>query len=109
MNRDTQWQVDHQSAYQSCYCTVLHTVDARYDVRGSVLAEMVKACLIHRATLPAAQRAYFVQHASEEAVTYLEKFTARLFFGPQGRFSPQEYRYRPAIDLLEPAPHGQPQ
>lgn len=93
MSRDGQRQVVHQSAYHSCYRTVLDTVDARYDVRGSVLAEMVKACLAHRAILPAAQRAYFTQHAPEEAVAYLEKFTATLLFGPQGRFSPQEYRY----------------
>ncbi len=53
----------------------------------------MKACLAHRAILPAAQRAYFTQHAPEEAVAYLEKFTATLLFGPQGRFSPQEYRY----------------
>ncbi|GLF14354.1 hypothetical protein JQS64_26890 [Pseudomonas aeruginosa] len=93
MSRDTQQQVDYQSVYHSCYRTVLHTVDARYDVRGYVLAEMVKACLAHRAILPATQRAYFAQHAPEEAVAYLEEFTATLLFGPQGRFSPQEYHY----------------
>lgn len=93
MSRDTQQQVDHQSAYHSCYRTVLQAVDTRYDVRGSVLAGMVKACLAHRAILPATQRAYFAQHAPEEAVAYLEKFTATLLFGPQGRLSPQEYHY----------------
>ncbi len=41
MSRDGQRQVDHQSTCHSCYRTVLDTVDARYDVRGSVLAEMV--------------------------------------------------------------------
>ena len=87
MSRDVQRQVDHQSAYHSCYRTVLRTVDARYDVRGSVLAEMVKACLAHRAAIPA------VQQAPAEAMAYLEKFTAMLLFGPKGRFSPQEYRY----------------
>ncbi|HCF3841113.1 TPA: hypothetical protein NID17_005788 [Pseudomonas aeruginosa] len=98
MSRDVQRQVDHQSAYHSCYRTVLRTVDARYDVRGSVLAEMVKACLAQRAALPAVQRAYFVQHVPAEAMAYLEKFTATLLFGPKGRFSPQEYRYSCAAD-----------
>lgn len=93
MSRDTQLQIDSQPTYYSCYHTVLHTVDARYDVRGSVLAEMVKACLANRATLSAEQRECFVQHAPEEAVAYLEKFTATLLFGSLGRFSPQEYRY----------------
>ncbi|HBP6729752.1 TPA: hypothetical protein L6B36_22795 [Pseudomonas aeruginosa] len=93
MSRDVQRQVDHQSAYHSCYRTVLRTVDARYDVRGSVLAEMVKACLAHRAALPAVQRTYFVQHAPAEVMAYLERFTATLLFGPKGRFSPHEYRY----------------
>ncbi|WP_236179225.1 hypothetical protein [Pseudomonas mosselii] len=93
MSRSTQRQVDQQSTYRSCYRTVLHTVDARYDIRGSVLAEMVKACLAHRAILSAAQRMYLAQYAPEEAVAYLEKCTATLLFGPQGRFSPQEYHY----------------
>lgn len=93
MSQDAQRQIGPPPSYHACYRTVLRAVDARYDVRGSVLAEMVKACLAHRAILPAAQRAYFTQHAPEEAVAYLEKFTATLLFGPQGRFSPQEYRY----------------
>ncbi|HHH9650066.1 TPA: hypothetical protein ACP37T_003555 [Pseudomonas aeruginosa] len=93
MSRDAQRQVGPQPSYHSCYRTVLRAVDAHYDIRGSVLAEMVKACLAHRAALPAVQRAYFVQHAPAEAMAYLEKFTATLLFGPQGRFSPQEYRY----------------
>ena len=93
MSRDTQRQVDPQSTYHACYQIVLRAVDARYDVRGYVLAEMVKACLAHRATLSAAQRVYFAQYAPTEAAAYLERLTAMLLFGPQGRFSPQEYRY----------------
>ncbi|WP_281686869.1 hypothetical protein [Pseudomonas citronellolis] len=99
MNPDAQRQVGHQSTYHSCYRTILRAMDARYDIRGSMLAEMVKACLAHRATLPAAQRADFAQHAPVEAMAYLEKFTATLLFGPLGRFSPQEYRYSCATDL----------
>lgn len=99
MSRDGQRQVDHQSAYHSCYRTVLDTVDARYDVRGSVLAEMVKACLAQRATLPAALRAHFAQYAPAEAMAYLERVTATLLFDPKGRFSPQEYRYSGATAL----------
>lgn len=93
MSRDTQRQVSPQSTFLACYDTVLRAVDARYDVRGYVLAEMVKACLVHRATLTAAQRVYFAQYAPREAAAYLERLAAMLLFGPKGRFSPQEYRY----------------
>ncbi|KFB21506.1 hypothetical protein PGPR2_16470 [Pseudomonas aeruginosa PGPR2] len=93
MSQDAQRQIGPPPSYHACYRTVLRAVDARYDVRGSVLAEMVKACLAHRAAIPAVQRAYFVQQAPAEAMAYLEKFTAMLLFGPKGRFSPQEYRY----------------
>lgn len=102
MSQDAQRQVSPQPTYHFCYCTVLRAVDARYDVRGYVLAEMVKACLVHRATLPAAQRAHFAQHVPGEAMAYLEKFTAMLLFGPKGRFSPQEYRYSRAADPGKP-------
>ncbi|MDH1145758.1 hypothetical protein N5C60_14195 [Pseudomonas mosselii] len=93
MSSDTQRQVSPQSTFYACYDTVLRAVDARYDVRGYVLTEMVKACLAHRATLPAAQRVYFAQYAPREVAAYLERLTAMLLFGPKGRFSPQEYRY----------------
>ncbi|HCF9805907.1 hypothetical protein ACM79S_25590 [Pseudomonas aeruginosa] len=93
MSRVTQRQVRPQTTYHACYHTVLRAADARYDVRGYLLAEMVKACLAHRATLSAAQRVYFAQYAPREAVACLERLTAMLLFGPKGRFSPQEYRY----------------
>ncbi|WP_132914002.1 hypothetical protein [Pseudomonas aeruginosa] len=54
MSQDAQRQIGPPPSYHACYRTVLRAVDARYDVRGSVLAEMVKACLAQRATLPAA-------------------------------------------------------
>ncbi|ALY63733.1 MULTISPECIES: hypothetical protein [Pseudomonas aeruginosa group] len=99
MSQDAQRQIGPPPSYHACYRTVLRAVDARYDVRGSVLAEMVKACLAQRATLPAALRAHFAQYAPAEAMAYLERVTATLLFGPKGRFSPQEYRYSGATAL----------
>ena len=49
MSQDAQRQIGPPPSYHACYRTVLRAVDARYDVRGSVLAEMVKACLAQRA------------------------------------------------------------
>lgn len=79
--------------FRDCYSTVIKAVDARYDVRGYLLAELVKLCLKNRATIPLARRRHYEQHVQEEALTYLEKFTTHLLFGPNGRFSPDEYRY----------------
>lgn len=93
MNDVSYSQADRLPRYRSCYWTILRSVDERYDIRGYVLGEMVKACLQHRATLPAAQHSFFASYAPTEAMTYLEKRTARLLFGPRGRFSPDEYRY----------------
>jgi len=75
------------------YRTILRSVDERYDIRGYVLTAMVKACLQNRATLPAVHRPFFAVHAPVEAMNFLEERTARLLFGPGGRFSPEEYRY----------------
>lgn len=99
MNNAVHPQAGRQPAYHSCYRTVLHAVDARFDIRGYVLAEMVRGCLMNRATLPAERRAYFALCAGPEAMVYLEKLTASLLFGPKGRFSPEEYRYSRTVDL----------
>ncbi|MBO3273988.1 hypothetical protein [Pseudomonas schmalbachii] len=99
MSNDAYRQAGRTPTYRSCYRTVLRAVDERYDVRGYVLAEMVSACLAHRATLPATQRAYFAQHTQPEAMVYLETLTANLLFGPKGRLSSEEYRYSRATDL----------
>ncbi|MCY1304297.1 hypothetical protein D9M71_169920 [compost metagenome] len=80
-------------AYYSCYSTVIRAVDARYDIRGYLLAELVMLCLKNRATVPLARRAYYERYVQLEALTYLEHLTARLLFGPGGRFSPHEYHY----------------
>ncbi|MCY1406545.1 hypothetical protein D3C76_680690 [compost metagenome] len=93
MSNDVSWQAGRTPTYHSCYRTVLRAVDERYDMRGYVLAEMVRTCLKHRATLTVTQRAYFARHAQPEAMAYLETLTATLLFGPKGRFSPEEYRY----------------
>lgn len=80
-------------AFQYCYRTVLKSVDNLYDVRGSILAEMVRTCLENRARIPLAQRAYFDRQVQQEALVYLELYTERLLFGPYGRLSPHEYHY----------------
>ncbi|MCY1297138.1 hypothetical protein D9M70_465660 [compost metagenome] len=79
--------------YCNCYSTVIRAVDARYDIRGYLLAELVMLCLKNRATVPLVRRAYYERFVQPEALTYLEHFTARLLFGPGGRFSPHEYHY----------------
>lgn len=85
--------------FHSCYATVLRAADARYDVRGYVLSELVSLCLGNRATVPLVYRAHYERYAQKEAIAFVESFTAQLFFRA-GRFSPHEYRYRPGA----PAP-----
>nr|WP_286919549.1 hypothetical protein [Pseudomonas sp. UBA6753] len=80
--------------FHSCYATVLRAADARYDVRGYVLSELVSLCLGNRATVPLVYRAHYERYAQKEAIAFVESFTAQLFFRA-GRFSPHEYRYRP--------------
>ncbi len=81
--------------YTDCYSTVIRAVDAKYDVRGYLLSQLVVLCLKNRAAIPSARRAYYESCVQKEAITYLEQFTAHLLFGPNGRFSPDEYRYHP--------------
>lgn len=52
---------------------LFRSVDERYDIRGYVLTEMVKACLQNRATLPAVHRPFFAVHAPVEAMNFLEE------------------------------------
>ncbi|TDJ79174.1 hypothetical protein E2H86_00780 [Pseudomonas putida] len=80
--------------FHSCYNTVLRKVDARYDIRGYVLAQMVKLCLQSRGTLPLAYRSFYAQYAQAEAIAFLEACVTHLLFGPAGRLSPQEYHYQ---------------
>ncbi|MCE0907740.1 hypothetical protein LU664_026575 [Pseudomonas kurunegalensis] len=87
--------------FRSCYMTVLRAADARYDVRGSILAELVKSCLINRSRIPSSLKARFGVYLHPEALTYIEILTERLLFGPAGRFSPHEYRY-----LSKPSHHS---
>lgn len=84
--------------YLSCYATVLKAVDARYDIRGYVLARMVRLCLQNRGTVPLALRAQYAQYAQKEAFAFLEGCAVHLLFGPAGRFSPHEYRYQVNVD-----------
>lgn len=62
-------------------------------------------CLKNRATVPLARRAYYERYVQQEALTYLEHFTARLLFGPDGRLPPHEYHYVASVNSLlkEPA------
>ncbi|AVX92150.1 hypothetical protein PkP19E3_31240 (plasmid) [Pseudomonas koreensis] len=90
-NRSTHNQ---RPVFCDCYSTVLRTVDARYDVRGYLLAELVVLCLKNRARIPMARRDHYERIVQKEAMRYLEQVTAQLLFGPSGRFSPREYRYQ---------------
>lgn len=82
-----------QPVFRDCYSTVLKATDARYDVRGYLLAELVVLCLKNRAVVPMCHRPYYESCVQKEAIAFLQRFTARLLFGPGGRFSPHEYRY----------------
>lgn len=88
--------------FRSCYATVLSRVDARYDVRGYLLAQMVKLCLQNRGRLPRVSRDFYTQYAQAETIAFLEMCVTHLLFGPAGRFSPQEYHYQ-ADAYPEPA------
>lgn len=45
--------------YTDCYLTVIRAVDAKYDVRGYLLSQLVVLCLKNRAAIPFALRAYY--------------------------------------------------
>lgn len=79
--------------FHACFNTVLKAVDARYDVRGYMLAELVRLCLENRARIPLIHRAHYDRYVQQEAIHFLEEYVSHLLFGPTGRFSPEEYRY----------------
>ena len=83
----------HGSYLRSCYLTVFRAADARYDVRGSVLAELVKSCLMSRSRIQSSLTSRIGIDVQQEALAYVEALTVSLLFGPAGRFSPHEYRY----------------
>ncbi|EMW0968917.1 hypothetical protein LU674_031475 [Pseudomonas alloputida] len=89
LGSDRNWR----PVFHDCYSTVIKAVDARYDVRGYLLSELVKLCLKNRAKVPLARRAYYEGCVQKEAIAFLERYTSHLLFGPGGRLSPQEYRY----------------
>lgn len=70
--------------YVACYRTLLSALDRRYDIRGSLLSEMVILCLANHGKLPPIRRAYYQRRAQAEAIDYLEHLTARLLYGPGG-------------------------
>lgn len=80
-------------ALRPCYSIVHNATNARYDVRGSTLAELIKSCLANRGRVPDSLRAFCHSHVQQEALSYIEFFTERLLFGPNGRLSPYEYHY----------------
>ncbi|WAB99744.1 hypothetical protein OSW16_08920 [Pseudomonas putida] len=98
VRRSTESSQHPQLAFQSCYRSVLKAVDSRYDIRGYVLAELVRLCLDNRARIPLIHRPHYDQYVSPEALAFLEHATARLLFGPAGRFSSREYHYLVSID-----------
>lgn len=83
----------YRLTFHFCYATVIKAVDARYDIRGYMLAELVKLCLKNRARILPSQRAFYERHVQIEALTYVECFTAKLLFGPGGRLCPRAYHY----------------
>lgn len=91
---------NHRPVFCDCYSTVIKAVDARYDIRGYLLVELVMLCLKNRATVPFALRDNYERYGQKEAIAYLEQFTAALLFGPNGRFSPHAYHYQANIDSL---------
>lgn len=72
---------------------MLKAANARYDVRGYLLSQLVNLCLSNRATVPRVYRDHYERCVQKEALKFVEYFTAQLLFG-SGRFSPHEYRYR---------------
>lgn len=42
---------NYRLTFHFCYATVIKAVDARYDIRGYMLAELVKLCLKNRARI----------------------------------------------------------
>lgn len=83
----------HGSYLRSCYLTVFRAADARYDVRGSVLAELVKSCLTNRSRIQSSLKTRISGYVQPEALAYVEALTVSLLYGPSGRFSPHEYFY----------------
>ena len=83
-----------------CYATVIKAVDARYDIRGYMLSELVNLCLKNRARIPGDRRSIYERHVQPEAFAYLECFTAQLLFGPGGRLCPHEYHYVASDEFL---------
>ncbi len=84
----------YRLTFHFCYATVTKAVGARYDIRGYMLAELLKLSLKNRARIIGGRRrAFYEHHVQLEALTYLECFTAKLLFGPGGRLCPHEYHY----------------
>lgn len=73
---------------------VIRAVNARYYIRGYLMAELVVLSLKNRSTVSLGRRAYYERYVQREALKYLEQFTANLLFSPNGRLSPHEFRYR---------------
>lgn len=85
---------------QCCYKTIINTIEARYDVRGSLLAELVRSSLENRARASASLRQYCSSYVQEEALSYIDRVTERLLFGPNGRFSAAEYGYKSSVPCV---------
>lgn len=77
--------------FHFCYATIIKAVDARYAIRGYMLAQLVKLCLKMRARIPCGQRAFYERPVQLEALTYLEGFTAKLLLGQGGRLGSHEF------------------
>lgn len=73
-----------KAAYRSCYRTIYDSVDHRYDIRGSVLSDVVKLCLAHHGKLTQERRNQFRCYAPEEVFDYVEVVTTAVLYGNQG-------------------------
>ncbi|MCY1539403.1 hypothetical protein D9M68_749860 [compost metagenome] len=72
------------AAYVSCYRTIYESVDRHYDVRGSVLSDVVHLCLLNHGKLAQARREQFRRYAPEEVFDYVEAVATAVLYGSQG-------------------------
>lgn len=61
-----------EEAFLACYETVYRCVDKRYDVRGSILSDLVKLCLMNHGEISCTRREQFRNMVPEEAFNYIE-------------------------------------
>ena len=59
-SQQASWSTRNQPPpYTNCDPIAIRAVDAKYDVRGYLLSQLVVLCLKNRAAIPFARRAYY--------------------------------------------------